>query len=219
MAKEINIEKVIDILGEYTKRFGLPVSESANEFYRDPFKVLAATMLSARTKDVVTEKAVARLFSKADRLRDIEKMPLRDIENLILPVNFYKTKARHLKELSRQIGGRFGGRVPETLEELTTLPGVGRKTANIVLNTAFGKHAIGVDTHVHRIMNRLGYVKTNTPEETEMELRKKLPKKYWKKVNAILVLYGQNLCTSVSPFCSMCPVRNFCRRVGVKKSR
>lgn len=216
---EKEITKIIQTLEKFTLQYRPPMSERADAHYKDPFKTLVATMLSARTKDEVTEKAVERLFSKAGGWKDIEKMPLREIEKLILPVNFYRTKARHLKELTKQIGERFGGKVPKTLEELVTLLGVGRKTANIVLCVSFGKKAIGVDTHVHRIMNRLGYVKTAAPEETEMELRRKLPGKLWRKINYNLVLFGQNICTPISPFCSRCPVREFCRRVGVEKSR
>jgi len=216
---EKDITGVIQILEKFTRRYRPPLSEFADAQYKDPFKTLVATMLSARTKDYVTEKTVEKLFSKADNWRAIWNMPLGEIENLIKPVNFYRTKARHLKELARRIGKEFEGEVPKTLEELITLPGVGRKTANIVLAVAFKKDAIGVDTHVHRIMNQLGYVKTKVPQETEMELRMKLPKKLWKKINYNLVLFGQNICTPISPFCSRCPVRNFCRRVGVKKSR
>jgi len=216
---EENIGRILSLIERHTKKLGPPTSELANKLYRDPFKVLVSTMLSARTKDEVTEKAIRNLFSKADGWRDIEKMDLGEIEKLVYPVNFYKTKARHLKELSAILGREFGGKVPDTLEDLTSLPGVGRKTANIVLNVSFKKHAIGVDTHVHQILNRLGYVKTKTPEETEMELIKKLPKRYWRKINANLVLFGQSVCVPVSPFCSRCPVSKFCLRIGVTKSR
>jgi endonuclease-3 len=216
---EENIGRILGIIEKSMKSLGPPLSESVHESCRDPFNVLVSTMLSARTKDEVTEAAVRRLFSRADGWQDIGKMKVEEIKKLIRPVNFYKTKARHLKELSTMIGRDFGGIVPDTLDDLTRLPGVGRKTANIVLSISFAKPAIGVDTHVHQILNRLGYVQAKTPEETERVLNKKLPKKYWRNINATLVLFGQNVCVPVSPFCSRCPVSRYCPRIGVKKSR
>lgn len=216
---EKNIGRIIDILEDYTNQYKLPVEELTKKWKNDPFKILITIMLSSRTKDDVTASSSERLFSKADGWQDIEKMKIPEIEKLIYPVNFYKTKAQHVKEIAEQIGVRFGGNVPKTLGELMSLPGVGIKTANLVLSTAFGKDYIGVDTHVHQILNRLGYVETKNPEETEKELRKKLPKKYWREINVILVLFGQNVCVPASPFCSHCPVSRYCPRIGVKKSR
>ena len=147
------------------------------------------------------------------------KLSPRQIERLIYPVGFYRTKARVILGICRDLLDRFGGRVPDEIDDLLTLKGVGRKTANLVVTMSYGKPGICVDTHVHRISNRLGYVKTRTPEETEMALRAKLPKRYWIGYNDLLVTFGQNICTPISPRCSTCPVRALCRRVGVRSSR
>jgi len=143
----------------------------------------------------------------------------RRIERLIYPVGFYRTKARVILGICRDLLARFGGRVPDEIDDLLTLKGVGRKTANLVVTMGYGKPGICVDTHVHRISNRLGYVRTRTPEETEMALRTKLPPRYWIGYNDLLVAFGQNVCTPISPRCSMCPVRSLCRRVGVRSAR
>jgi endonuclease III len=216
---EENIGRIVEILEDYTGHYKLPVEELTKRWHNDPFKILITVMMSARTKDGVTAKAAERLFSKAKDLKGIEKMSGVEIESLIKPINFYKTKSMRIKEIAKIVNENFGGKVPDTLEGLTTLPGVGIKTASLVLSTAFGKDYIGVDTHVHQILNRLGYVKTKNPDETEKELRKKLPKKYWRKINVILVIFGQKVCVPVSPFCSICPVSKYCPRFGVKKSR
>ncbi len=147
------------------------------------------------------------------------KLSPRQIERLIYPVGFYRTKARVILGICRDLLDRFGGRVPDEIDDLLTLKGVGRKTANLVVTMSYGKPGICVDTHVHRISNRLGYVRTRTPEETEMALRAKLPKRYWIGYNDLLVTFGQNICTPISPRCSTCPVRALCRRVGVRSSR
>ncbi len=147
------------------------------------------------------------------------KLSPRQIERLIYPVGFYRTKARVILGICRDLLDRFGGRVPDEIDDLLTLKGVGRKTANLVVTMSYGKPGICVDTHVHRISNRLGYVRTRTPEETEMALRAKLPKRYWIGYNDLLVTFGQNVCTPISPRCSTCPVRALCRRVGVRSSR
>ena len=147
------------------------------------------------------------------------KLSLRQIEKLIYPVGFYRTKARVILGICRDLLDRFGGRVPDEIDDLLTLKGVGRKTANLVVTMGYGKPGICVDTHVHRISNRLGYVRTRTPEETEMALRAKLPKRYWIGYNDLLVTFGQNVCAPISPRCSTCPVRTLCRRVGVRSSR
>jgi len=185
----------------------------------DPFRILVGTILSARTKDETTSAACKRLFSKAKDIEELGKLQLKNIEKLIYPVGFYKNKARFLKQLPNVLRDEFNNRIPETVEELVRLPGVGRKTANLVATIAFNKHAICVDTHVHRIMNRLGYVKTKIPLETEMALRKKLAKRYWKTINSLLVAFGQNICKPVSPFCSKCPIIRYCNRIGVRRSR
>jgi endonuclease III len=186
---------------------------------RDPFRVLVACLLSLRTQDTTTGPAAGRLFALADTPRTMLELTPRQIERAIYPVGFYRTKARVILRLCRDLLDRFGGRVPDDLDTLLTLDGVGRKTANLVVTMGFGKPGICVDTHVHRISNRLGYVRTRTPEETEMALRAKLPRPYWIGYNDLLVAFGQNVCTPISPRCSVCPVRERCRRVGVTGSR
>ena len=186
---------------------------------RDPFRVLIACILSLRTQDTTTGPASARLFAVADTPEAMLKLSPRQIERLIYPVGFYRTKARVILGICRDLLDRFGGRVPDEIDDLLTLKGVGRKTANLVVTMGYGKPGICVDTHVHRISNRLGYVRTRTPEETEMALRAKLPKRYWIGYNDLLVTFGQNVCTPISPRCSTCPVRALCRRVGVRSSR
>lgn len=186
---------------------------------RDPFRVLAACLLSLRTKDEVTDAASARLFARASTPQQILSLTPVQIQKLIYPVGFYRTKAKRLRQICQHLIGRFRGKVPDTMEELLTLPGVGRKTANLVLAAGFGKPAICVDIHVHRISNRLGYVKTRNPHETETALRGKLPRRYWIAYNALLVRFGQKVCRPVSPWCSRCGLKAYCSRVGVTSSR
>ena len=187
--------------------------------WKDPFLVLISCLLSLRTKDETTLPACERLFARARDIRGLLKIPVREMEKLIYPVGFYRTKARTIHGVCRDLRTRFKGEVPDDLDQLLTFKGVGRKTANLVLTEGFGKPGICVDTHVHRISNRLGYVKTRTPEETEFALRAKLPARYWLEYNAMLVTWGQNVCKPVSPLCSRCPVNKICRRVNVGKSR
>ncbi|OLC12848.1 MAG: endonuclease III [Candidatus Rokubacteria bacterium 13_1_40CM_69_27] len=186
---------------------------------RDPFRVLIACILSLRTQDTTTGPAAERLFALADTPEGMLRLTAARIERAIYPVGFYRTKARVIRAICRELLERFGGRVPDEIDELLTLKGVGRKTANLVVTMGYGKPGICVDTHVHRISNRLGYVKTPTPEKTEMALRAKLPRRYWIGYNDLLVSFGQNVCTPISPRCSLCPVRPLCRRVGVTTSR
>jgi len=186
---------------------------------RDPFRVLIACLLSLRTKDETTGPASARLFALADTPEAMLRLRPRQIERAIFPVGFFRTKARVVLGVSRDLLERFGGQVPPHIDALLTLKGVGRKTANLVVTQGFAKPGICVDTHVHRISNRLGYVKTPSPEKTEMALRAKLPRRYWIGYNDLLVSFGQNVCLPVSPRCSACPVRAWCPRVGVKHSR
>ncbi len=176
----------------------------------DPYQILVGTLLSARTKDQTTAAALGRLFPAAPTLEALEALPLEQLEQLIFPVGFYRAKARHLHALPEVIRTRFGGEIPRTVEALTELPGVGRKTANLVVTLAFGLPAICVDTHVHRINNRLGIVRTQTPLETEMALRAGLPQKLWAAWNRIFVSFGQTCCKPVGPQCGGCPVRAFC---------
>src|SRR5208282_2701375 len=197
--RDSDIYPVASILRREIRQWMVPIVTEVAES-NDPFLVLASTLLSLRTKDATTAAASKRLFKLARTPKDILRLSTRAIEKAIYPVSFYRVKTRTLKTVSRDILGRFGGRVPDSIDELLTLKGVGRKTANLVVTLAFGKPGICVDVHVHRISNRLGYVKTKTPEETEMALRKKLPRKYWVTFNDLLVTYGQNLCTPVSPW-------------------
>lgn len=183
------------------------------------FKVLISTLLSLRTQDRTTEAAARRLFERVQTPQDLVHVPVAEIERLIYPVGFYRTKAKTLVAVCRALLERHAGRVPDTLEELLALPGVGRKTANLTLTVGHGKPGICVDTHVHRICNRWGMVRTRTPDETEQELRRVLPKKYWMTINDLLVCYGQNLCLPVSPKCSECGIAAFCPQIGVKRHR
>lgn len=186
---------------------------------RDPFRILISCLLSLRTKDKTTSEASARLFALAHTPAGLLNLSRRKIERAIYPVGFYRTKAKAIHGICRRLLEVHGGKVPQSIEELITLPGVGRKTANLVVTVGYRKPGICVDIHVHRISNRWGYVKTRTPEETEQALRAQLPKRYWITFNDLLVPYGQNLCQPVSPFCSRCTLIAFCDRVGVTRSR
>lgn len=184
------------------------------------YATLVSTILSLRTKDAVTEKTSLRLFEKASTWEGLFKLSESEIEKLIYPSGFYKTKAKSLKKIAEIIIEKYKGVVPKSLDELLTLPGVGRKTANLVLTEGFGlAEGLCVDVHVHRITNRWGLVKTKTPDETEMALRKVLPQKYWKKINSLLVAFGQNVCVPVSPWCSRCQIAKLCPRKNVERSR
>jgi len=191
-----------------------PIIELIEAQTHDPFCVLVGTILSARTKDACTAGAVRRLFAVANGGRfgpvDLERLTVREIEKLIYPVGFYRDKARHLKELPKVLAEKFGGVLPNTVEELCELPGVGRKTANLTVAVGFGLPAICVDVHVHRICNWLGLVHTKKPVETEMKLREILPVKYWKTWNSHLVSFGQTRCDPVRPKCGGCPIARFC---------
>ncbi|MGH7948304.1 MAG: endonuclease III domain-containing protein [Candidatus Binataceae bacterium] len=185
----------------------------------DPFLTLIGCILSLRTKDDVTAAAVRRLFARARTPAEILRLTPRTIEKLIFPVGFYRTKARVIRGIARDLVERFDGVVPDTIDALLTLKGVGRKTANLVVTEAFRKPGICVDTHVHRISNRWGLVRTKTPEKTEMALREVLPRRYWIDYNGLLVAFGQTLCQPVSPWCSRCPVERACPRLGLTYSR
>jgi endonuclease-3 len=218
--QEVQIHPAIRIVKREIRRWQEPVvGVIAREFDRDPFLILVSCLLSLRTKDKATREASARLFALAQTPATMLKLPLRKIERTIYPVGFYRTKARSIHRICRRLLDEYGGRVPDSIDELLTLPGVGRKTANLVVTVGYGKPGICVDIHVHRITNRWGYINTNTPDETEAALRKKLPKRYWITFNDLLVPYGQNLCQPVSPFCSRCKLMELCDRVGVTRSR
>lgn len=197
----------------------LAVEKVSKESREDPFRVLIATMLSAQTKDAVTDAASTRLFRVARTPRTMARLPIPEIERLIYPVSFYRVKARHVREACRQILSRYGGVVPDTMDELLTLPGVGRKTANLVLILSHAsKDNICVDTHVHRIANHLGWVRTRTPDETEQALYRVVPRRWWPRVNLHLVTWGQNVCLPVYPRCPACAVADLCPRIGVTKT-
>ena len=185
----------------------------------DPYLVLISCMLSLRTKDETTRAASQRLFKVAKTPYKMVKLPLSRLQKIIYPVGFYRNKARAILESSRSIINEYAGKVPDTLEDLLSLQGVGRKTANLVLGLGYGIPAVCVDTHVHRISNRLGWVKTKDPHQTEEALKKIVPKKYWIDLNNELVTFGQNICVPISPHCSICYVRAMCKRAGVTRSR
>ena len=197
----------------------LPAVSQVAADRRTPFAVLVSTMISLRTKDDVTAAASGRLLERAPDARRLSLMRESDIARLIFPAGFYRTKARHLRETAALLLERHDGRVPQSMDELLELPGVGRKTANLVRNLGYGLPGICVDTHVHRISNRLGWVRTASPEHTEKALEKVLPRRYWIEVNELLVGFGQRLCTPLSPKCSACPIRGWCPRIGVGRSR
>jgi endonuclease-3 len=196
-----------------------PTTLAQVERRRDPFRLLVACVISLRTKDEVTAQASARLFAVAATPETVARLAERHIAKLIFPAGFYNTKATQIREIARRIALEHGGRVPADREALLALPGVGRKTANLVLGLGFAIPAICVDTHVHRISNRLGLVRTKTPEETERALEKVLPQRLWIEINDLLVTFGQNICQPVSPWCSRCPLAERCPRVGVIKHR
>ncbi len=214
------LEKMLRILKREIRRWKVPaVGVIAEQAIDRPFETLVSTILSLRTKDAVTEQASGRLLARASTPEAIASLSHREIEKLIYPVGFYHTKARNLRETCRLLIERHGGVVPRKLDDLLSLPGVGRKTANLVVTVGYGDYGICVDTHVHRITNIWGYVETRNPEETEFALREKLPRKHWRTFNDLLVTFGQNLCVPVSPWCSKCPVRPLCPRIGVKRWR
>jgi endonuclease III len=195
------------------------VTTVAEQYRRDPWAVLVSTILSLRTKDEVTLAASKRLLEKAGTPDELKLLKRERIEKLIYPVGFYRNKAASLKKIAAILLEQYGGKVPSSMEELLGLPGVGRKTANLVLTEAFDLDGLCVDVHVHRISNRCGWLNTKTPEDTEMALREILPRKYWKRINYLLVLYGQKLCRPVSPFCSQCVIKKHCSHNGIVKSR
>ena len=218
--RQDQITAVLRIVKREIRRWEEPVlGVVARESNRDPFRILISCLLSLRTKDKTTREASARLFALAHQPAMMLTLPLQQIERAIYPVGFYRTKAKSIHAICRRLLDVYGGTVPDSIEELVTLSGVGRKTANLVVTVGYGKPGICVDIHVHRISNRWGYVKTKMPEETEEALRQKLPKQHWITFNDLLVPYGQNLCQPVSPFCSKCKLIEYCDRVGVKRSR
>jgi endonuclease-3 len=211
-----DIHPVMRILRKEASHWPIP---AIGHYLETPFTVLISCILSLRTQDKTTNAASDRLFAIATTAKKMLGTPIELIQDAIYPVAFYRVKARTIHSICEQLIERFAGEVPSRLEQLLELPGVGRKTANIVVTLAFRKAGIAVDTHVHRISNRLGYVKTRNADETEMELRKKLPRRYWLIYNDLLVAYGQNLCKPISPFCSKCKISVYCSRAGVGTRR
>jgi endonuclease-3 len=222
LKKEKNFEQIFKLLKKELKKYKAPVVSSGkwNEIIKTPFTTLVSCILSLRTKDEVTDKASIRLFKKYNTPESLSKAQVDEIEKLIFPVGFYHTKAKRIKEISKILIDRYNGKVPDDFNELLKLKGVGRKTANIVMVYGHNKSGfLPIDTHCHRIPNRLGWIKTKTPEETEIELKKVLPRKYWDDFNNLFVQFGQTICVPISPFCSRCPIENFCKKINVKTQR
>ena len=214
-------KNISNIMNALEKKFGKNQRTTLNAMRKkpDPFRILIACLLSLRTRDENTEIASERLFAVAETPREILKLPIEKLEKLIFSSGHYKKKARILQSVSKEIIERFNSKVPSTREELMSIKGIGPKTANIVLSFAFNQQVLPIDVHCHRIPNRLGWIKTKTPEETEIALGKILPKKYWMEFNALFVLFGREICVPISPKCSLCPVRKWCERIGIGKSR
>ena len=218
--QDSDIHEVIDILQEAIKQWPeTTLAQVADQTRSAPFRILIGTVLSLRTKDETTAEACKRLFSLADSPETMVSLSEETIDNAIYPVGFHSTKAKNILAICRILIDEYNSRVPDEIDTLVTLPGVGRKTANLVVTLGYDKPGICVDTHVHRISNRWGYVNTKNPEKTESALREKLPQKYWIGYNDLLVIYGQNLCKPISPFCSRCRLASYCDRVEVEKYR
>ncbi len=217
--RTIDIDRFVAAIASDYRRWNPPIITLIAHRGATPFELLVSTVLSLRTKDEVTAVAAERLLAAANTPATMRELTPAEIETLIYPVGFYPTKAKRLLTICQILLDRYDGKVPDTLEALTALPGVGRKTANLVLVEGFKIPAICVDTHVHRISNRIGYVNTKTPDKTEMALRKKLPRRHWIRYNELLVAFGQVLCRPVSPFCSRCPVADMCPQIGVDRHR
>jgi endonuclease III len=216
---DTDIHEAIRILQIEVDRWPSPAVTIVAQRDGNPFKVLVSCVLSLRTKDTTTGPAAERLFALAETPEAMQLLPIADIERAIYPVGFYRIKATQIHHICQRLVRDFQGKVPAELETLLSLPGVGRKTANLVVTLGFRKPGICVDTHVHRICNRWGYVATKTAEQTEYALRGKLPAEYWLMINDLLVAFGQHLCKPISPFCSLCRLVHLCSRVGVGKSR
>lgn len=217
--QDSQINDVVEILQKELTAEAMPVVSSLADSRRDPFVILISTLLSLRTKDEVTAAATERLLRLAATPQEMLQVPPSKIAAAIYPVGFYNVKANTIHRVCRELIERFSSKVPDNLDDLVSIKGVGRKTANLVIALGYEKEAICVDTHVHRISNRLGYVKTKTPEKTEYALREKLPRRHWIIYNTIMVSFGRRTCKPVSPLCSRCPVFKYCARVGVKASR
>lgn len=211
--------KAWPVLKRQVKGIHVPWLENFASFDRDPFKILISCILSLRTQDRTTGRASERLFELASNPESMARLPVKTIEKAIYPVGFYRVKAERIQRISREIAEKHLSKVPDTIEELLKLEGVGRKTANLVITLGYNKDGICVDTHVHRIVNRWGLVKTKNPIETEFGLKRILPKKYWKELNGMLVAFGQGICKPISPLCSKCKINIFCDKIEVDKNR
>jgi len=214
-----DISRVIELIAETLKAKRLPIVSELAEQKSTPFQILISTLLSLRTKDEVTEVAARGLFALASTPSEMLELSEDQIAAAIYPAGFYRKKSKTILHVCRDLVERYDSHVPDSIEELLKLKGVGRKTANLVVILGYGGEGICVDTHVHRISNRLGYVMTKTPDETEYALREKLPRKYWREYNTIMVAFGRNICRPVSPLCSWCPVSINCQKCGVTRSR
>jgi len=222
MKKIEHAEEIFNLLNEELSNISNPIiaRKKWEKIVQNPFTTLISCILSLRTKDEITEQASIRLLKKYNTPEKITKLPEKQLQTLIYPVGFYKTKARRIRELSRKLINNYNGQVPNDFEELIKFKGVGRKTANIVMLYGFKKQGfLPIDTHCHRIPNRLGWINTKTPEQTEKELKKILPEKYWDDFNRLFVKFGQTICLPISPFCSRCPIKKHCNRISVIKKR
>jgi len=206
----VDIDTILQKLSDFTKTIHTPILDLVAIQTADPFKILVGTLLSARTKDETTAYVLKKLFSRIATAEELEKLSIAEITDLIFPIGFYRTKARHLKSLAKILIEKYHSKVPDNMDDLLTLPGVGRKTANLVLILAFDQPAMCVDTHVHRISNRLGMIKTHSPAESEDALRNTLDIKHWKTYNSILVAFGQTICRPINPKCTICPIKELC---------
>jgi endonuclease-3 len=217
-----NIDEIFILLKKELKKYDAPIDlkKKWDKIINTPYTTLISCILSLRTKDEVTDKASITLLSKYNTPNKIIKLSENQIQKMIYPVGFYKTKSKRIKEISKTLVEKYNGKVPKDFDELVKLKGVGRKTANIVMVYGHKKNDfLPIDTHCHRIPNRLGWIKTKTPEQTEKELKKILPKKYWYDFNHLFVKFGQTICLPISPYCSKCPITNFCKRISVTKNR
>lgn len=219
MKSIFDFQEVNSILNEAYKKNNAPSVTLISALKKTPYHILISTLISLRTKDQVTLEASMRLFEKADSIEELAKLSENEIAQLIYPCGFYKTKAARMIEICKILLTTNCGNIPDEIDELVKLPGVGRKTANLVVILGFNKPGICVDTHVHRISNRIGWVKTKTPEETEFALRKLLPAEYWRTINDYFVSYGQTICTPISPHCSVCKLNTVCHKNNIEKSR
>ena len=215
MAKLKEKDNIIDEIVRLLKEAEQPRSDFVHlmDSFNDPYLVLIACILSLRTNDKTTYPATLRMLELGRTPEDFAKCDVKELEKAIYPVGFYANKAKQIVELSKELVEKYNSKVPESIEEMTKFKGVGRKTANLVMSRGFNKPAICVDVHVHRIFNRLGYVKTKTPEETEFALREKLPVKHWIDINTLLVTHGQNVCKPIKPMCGICPIKDYCRKL------